>query len=219
MEISAVMEIIGIVAFSLVGVFVGIEYELDVFGIFVVALCSSLAGGVIRDLVLGITPPTSFLHAEYAITVLVTVAVALIAFKIFDKKITHKAIVAIKKIVNVFDALGLGIFTVTGCRAAVSCGYGDNFIVMVFVGTITAVGGGMIRDVLSGRKPIVLRKEIYALASIFGCVLYYFIQGRTDPRLATYLTAAIIAVVRVLASWRKINVKYGVKNSNLKSHD
>ena len=90
MQLSAALEIIGIVAFSLVGVFVGIEYELDVFGICVVALCSSLAGGVIRDLVLGIVPPTSFLHAEYVITVLATVIVSLIIFKIFDKKLTKK---------------------------------------------------------------------------------------------------------------------------------
>ena len=82
MELSQVLEIIGLVAFALVGVFVGIEYELDIFGIFFVALCSALAGGIIRDLVLGVIPPVNFLHWEYVVTVLVTVAVSLVVFKI-----------------------------------------------------------------------------------------------------------------------------------------
>ncbi len=219
MQLSAALEIIGIVAFSLVGVFVGIEYELDVFGICVVALCSSLAGGVIRDLVLGIVPPTSFLHAEYVITVLATVIVSLIIFKIFDKKLTKKSIRIIKSVVNVFDALGLGIFAVSGCQAAVNVGLGDNFILMIFVGTITGVGGGMLRDVLAGRKPIVLRKEIYALAAIIGSILFYFIYDKIDIRLATYLSAGCITLIRVLASWKKLNINYGVKNTDLKSHE
>lgn len=219
MELSAVLEIIGIVAFSLVGVFVGIEYELDIFGIFVVSLCSSLAGGVVRDLVLGIIPPTSFLHAEYMITVLVTVLIALVVFKIFDKKLTKKSIKIIKNVVNVFDAIGLGIFTVIGCQAAVGAGYGDNFVLMIFVGPITGVGGGMIRDVLSGRKPIVLRKEIYALASIIGAVVFYFVHDKIDPRLAMYLCTALVVAIRILASWKKLNVNYGVHNADLKSDD
>ncbi len=219
MDAIAVMEIIGIVAFSLVGVFVGIEYELDVFGISVVSLCSSLAGGIIRDLVLGVTPPTSFLHYEYALTVIITVVVALVVFKIFDKKFTKESVLIVKKIVNIFDAIGLGVFTVTGCWAAVEIGYCDNFLVLVFVGTITAVGGGMIRDVLAGRKPIVLRKEIYALAAIAGCILFYFIHDKLNANLVTYLTAGVIVAIRILASTIKLNVRYTLTNENLKKED
>ena len=216
MVISQALEIIGLVAFALVGVFVGIEYELDVFGIFFVALCSALAGGVIRDVILGVTPPANFLHWEYVVTVLVTVAVSLVVFKILDMKLSRKAIRYIKKIVDVMDAIGLGVFTVSGCQAAVAVGLGDNFILMVFVGVVTAVGGGIIRDLLSGRKPVVMRKEVYALASIAGCVLFFFIYDKVNAALATYLTAGVITLIRVIASWRRVNLSYAIKNNDLK---
>lgn len=216
MEVSTVLEIIGLVAFSLVGVFVGIEYELDIFGIFVVSLCSALGGGIIRDLVLGVTPPVSFLHSEYVITVLITVAVSLIIFKILDKRLSRTVIRRMKRAVDFFDAVGLGIFTVSGCQAAIALGYDDNLLIVIFVGTITAVGGGMIRDVLSGRKPIVLRREVYALIAILGSAVYFYIQGHVNYYLATYLTAGLITLIRVVASWRRINISYAIKNANLK---
>ena len=216
MVFSQALEIIGLVAFALVGVFVGIEYELDVFGIFFVALCSALAGGIIRDLVLGVTPPANFLHWEYVVTVLVTVAVSLVVFKILDKKLSRKAIKYIKKVVDTMDAVGLGVFTVSGCQAAIAVGHGKNFILMVFVGVITAVGGGIIRDLLSGRKPVVMRKEVYALASIAGCVLYYFIFDKMNFAAASYITAGFITIIRVIASWRRVNLSYAIKNDNLK---
>lgn len=216
MEITAVLEIIGVVAFTMVGVFVGIEYELDVFGIFTVALCSALGGGVIRDLVLGITPPMSFLYPKYIIAVAVTVAVALILFKILDKKLSRKAIRWMKKAVDLLDAVGLGVFVVSGCQAAVAVNMSDNFILVVFVGTITGVGGGLIRDVLAGRKPIVLRKEVYALAAVAGSILFYFIHDKMNPYAVTYLTAGTITLIRVIASWRRINISYAIKNADMK---
>lgn len=219
MEISAVLEIIGLVAFALVGVFVGIEYELDVFGILVVALCSALGGGIIRDLVLGVAPPVNFLHTEYVVTVVVTVAVSLIVFKILDRKLSRKAIKRMKRAVDFFDAVGLGIFAISGCQAAIELGHGSNFILILFVGTITAVGGGMIRDVLSGRKPIVLRREVYALAAVIGSTVYFFIHDKMDYYVAMYLTAGLITVIRVLASWRRINISYAIKNADMKIDD
>ena len=211
-----VLEIVGLVAFALSSVFVGIEYELDIFGIFFIALCTSLAGGVVRDVVLGVEPPFMFLHYEYVLTVVVTVAVSLIVFKILDKKLKKPAIRIIKRVVDVFDAIGLGVFTVSGCQTAVNMGLGDNFILMVFVGMITAVGGGIIRDLLAGRKPVVVRKEIYALASIGGTIVYYFIHDKMDVSAAMYLTAALVTIVRVIASLRRITLSYALRNDDMK---
>ena len=216
MDVSAVLEIIGVVAFSMVGVFVGIEYELDVFGIFVVSLCSALGGGIIRDLVLGVTPPVSFVRPVYTLTVLVTVVASLILFKIVDKRLSRKSVKILKKTVDFFDAVGLGVFAINGCQAAIELGYADNFIMIVFVGAVTGVGGGMIRDVLSGRKPIVLRKEVYALAAIVGSILYFFIHDKLNHYVAVYICAGLITVIRVLASWRRINISYAIKNADLK---
>lgn len=216
MSVLQVLEIVGLVAFALSSVFVGIEYELDIFGIFFIALCTSLGGGIIRDFVLGIEPPISFLHYEYVLTVIVTVAVSLVVFKILDKKLKRSTIRIIKRVVDVFDAIGLGVFSVSGCQAAVNVGQGENFILMVFVGMITAVGGGIIRDLLSGRKPVVVRKEIYALASIAGCVVFYFIHDKMDSNGAMYLTAALITIIRVIASLRRITLSYALRNDDMK---
>lgn len=216
MSVLQVLEIVGLVAFALSSVFVGIEYELDIFGIFFIALCTSLGGGIIRDFVLGIEPPISFLHYEYVLTVIVTVAVSLVVFKILDKKLKRSTIRIIKRVVDVFDAIGLGVFSVSGCQAAVNVGQGENFILMVFVGMITAVGGGIIRDLLSGRKPVVVRKEIYALASIAGCVVFYFIHDKMNASGAMYLTAALITIIRVIASLRRITLSYALRNDDMK---
>lgn len=219
MQVLQALEIVGLVAFALSSVFIGIEYELDLFGIFFIALCTSLGGGVIRDIVLGTEPPLMFLHYEYVLTVLVTVAVSLIVFKILDKKLNKKAIRIIKRVVDVFDAIGLGVFTVSGCQTAVNVGMGDNFILMIFVGMITAVGGGILRDLLSGRKPVVVRREIYALASIGGTILFFFIHDKMPEAAAMYLTAGLITAVRVVASFRRITLSYALRNDELKSQD
>ena len=219
MSVLQVLEIIGLVAFALSSVFVGIEYELDIFGIFFIALCTSLGGGIIRDVVLGVNPPVNFLHYEYVLTVFVTVAVSLIVFKILDKKLKKPAIRIIKRVVDIIDAVGLGVFTVSGCQAAVNAGFGDNILLMVFVGMTTAVGGGIMRDLLAGRKPVVVRKDIYALASILGAVVYFFIHDKMDTVGAMYLTAALITVIRVIASLRRITLSYALRNEDMKMEE
>ncbi len=219
MEITTVIELIGIAAFAIAGVFVGIEYELDVFGILVVAFCSALAGGVMRDLTVGRVPPTCFTHPEYIITVVIAVLVSLVVFKILDKKLTKNSVRTMRRIVDILDAIGLGVFTVSGCKIAIEHGYGDNFVLMVFVGTISAIGGGVIRDLLAGRKPIVMRKEVYALAAITGSVIYYFLQGRVNDNIALYASAGFITVFRIIASWSRINLAYTLKNENMKKDE
>ena len=216
MGVSAVLETIGLVAFALVGVFVAIEYELDIFGIFVASFCAALGGGIIRDIVLGVTPPTNFLNVWYIVTVLITVVVSLVVFKILDKRLSHTAIKRLKRTVDFFDAIGLGLFAINGCQAAISLGWGSNFILMVFVGTVTGVGGGVMRDLLCGRKPIIMRKEIYALAAVVGCTLFFFIHDKMNYAAATYISAALIAIIRILASLRRINISYKINNQDLK---
>ena len=216
MQVLQVLEIVGLVAFALSGVFIAIEYELDLFGIFFVALCTSLGGGIIRDLVLGAELPLTFLHYEYVLTVIVTVAVSLVVFKILDKKLKKPTIRIIKRVVDVFDAIGLGVFTVSGCQTAVNMGRGDNFILMIFVGMITAVGGGILRDLLSGRKPVVVRKDIYALASIVGAVFFYFVHDKINGNLAMYLTAGLTSAIRIVASFRRITLSYALRNDDMK---
>ncbi len=218
MEITTVIELIGIVAFAITGVFVGIEYELDIFGILVVAFCSALAGGIMRDLVVDRVPPMCFTHPEYIFTVIIAVLVALIIFKVLDKRLTKNSIKKMRRLVDILDAIGLGFFAVSGCKIAIEQGYGDNFGLMVFVGTISAIGGGVIRDLLAGRKPIVMRKEVYALAAITGSVIFYFLQSRVHQNIALYVSAGFITIFRIIASWSRINIAYNLKNADMKNN-
>lgn len=216
MEITTFLEVVGIVAFALVGVLVGIEYELDVFGIYAVSFCSALGGGMIRDLSIGRVPPIALTYYVYPVTVFLTVTVALVFIKIFDKKFNKQNIHILKKFINIFDAIGLGMFTVSSCQTAINYGYGDNVIMVIYAGLITSIGGGVLRDLLAARKPVVMRKDVYAVISIFGCILYYVIYPYVPAHVSTYLVAAIITIFRLIAYSRKINMGYSISNINLK---
>lgn len=216
MGITTFLEVAGIVAFTLVGVLVGIEYELDVFGIYAVSFCSALGGGMIRDICIGRIPPVALTYYVYPVTVLITVSVALVFFKLFEKRLNRHNIHTLKKYINIFDAVGLGVFTVSSCQVAIDYGYGDNVMVVIFAGLITSIGGGVLRDLLAARKPVVMRKELYAVISIFGAIFYYVINPYLDKTIATYLVAAVVTAFRLIAYWRKINVGYTITNIDLK---
>jgi uncharacterized membrane protein YeiH len=216
MEITMFLEVVGIVAFTLVGVLVGIEYELDVFGIYAVSFCSALGGGMIRDLSIGRVPPIALTYNVYPLTVLLTVTVALIFIKIFDKKFNRQNIHILKKFINIFDAVGLGMFTVSSCQIAIKYGFGDNIIMVIFAGLITSIGGGVLRDLLAARKPVVMRKDVYAVVSIFGCILYYVIYPYVPEHVSTYLVAALVTIFRLIAYTRKVNMGYRISNIDLK---
>jgi uncharacterized membrane protein YeiH len=215
MEITTFLEVVGIVAFSLVGVLVGIEYELDVFGIYAVSFCSALGGGMIRDLCIG-RIPVALTYQLYPISVFLTVSIALVFIKIFDKKFNRQNIHILKKFINIFDAVGLGMFTVASCQIAIDYGYGDNVVMVIFAGLIASIGGGVLRDLLAARKPVVMRKDVYAVISIFGCIFYYVINPYVSPQISIYLVAAMITIFRLIAYSRKINMDYSITNINLK---
>lgn len=216
MEITTFLEIVGIVAFTLVGVLVGIEYELDVFGIYAVSFCSALGGGIIRDICIGRNPPLALTYYVYPATVLLTVTIALVFFKLFEKKLNRQNIHMLKKYINILDAVGLGMFTVSSCQTAINYGYGDNIVMVIFAGLITSIGGGVLRDLLAARKPIVMRKDLYAMISIWGSIAYFLIYPYVTTVFSTYVIAAMITSFRLVAYWRKISLEYNISNIDLK---
>lgn len=218
MDISVFLEVVGIVAFTLVGVLVGIEYELDVFGIYAASFCSALAGGFIRDISIN-RIPVALTYYVYPITVFVTVSIALVLFKLFDKKMNKRNIHILKKLINIFDAIGLGVFTVASCKIVIDKGYGDNMLLVVYAGLITSIGGGVLRDLLASRKPVVMRKDLYAVISIFGSMVYYVVYPYVNPLISTYSVAALITAIRLIAYWRKINMDFILTNKDLKIDD
>lgn len=159
-----VLELIGAAAFAVSGAMVAIEKKADIFGVLFLAVTTALGGGVIRDVLIGRIPPVMFVSYWYLlISVVAALAVFIDAYLRSEKYKLH--LDKLDAVNNVFDAIGLAVFTVSGMNAAMPVS--DNVILVLFVGMCTGVGGGMLRDVMTNTMPKVLRK-----ARVRGRVAY-----------------------------------------------
>ncbi len=169
-DVMFVLELIGAAAFAVSGAMAAIEKKADIFGVLFLAVTTALGGGVIRDVLIGRIPPVMFVSYWYLlISVVAALAVFIDAYLRSEKYKLH--LDKLDAVNNVFDAIGLAVFTVSGMNAAMPVS--DNVILVLFVGMCTGVGGGMLRDVMTNTMPKVLRKRVYAVASLIGGGLYY----------------------------------------------
>lgn len=169
-DVMFVLELIGAAAFAVSGAMVAIEKKADIFGVLFLAVTTALGGGVIRDVLIGRIPPVMFVSYWYLlISVVAALAVFIDAYLRSEKYKLH--LDKLDAVNNLFDAIGLAVFTVSGMNAAMPVS--DNVILVLFVGMCTGVGGGMLRDVMTNTMPKVLRKRVYAVASLIGGGLYY----------------------------------------------
>ena len=169
-DVMFVLELIGAAAFAVSGAMVAIEKKADIFGVLFLAVTTALGGGVIRDVLIGRIPPVMFVsYWCLLISVVAALAVFIDAYLRSEKYKLH--LDKLDAVNNVFDAIGLAVFTVSGMNAAMPVS--DNVILVLFVGMCTGVGGGMLRDVMTNTMPKVLRKRVYAVASLIGGGLYY----------------------------------------------
>lgn len=189
-------DMIGTVAFAVSGALVGVSRKMDIFGMAVLALATAIGGGVIRDVLLGYFPPNSLRNVVYVIVVLV---VTFIVFVIYNSRY-HRNIMGPRSRASYLfaDALGLASFTVTGASAGYTL-YPELPIFIVLLGTITAVGGGILRDMLAQRVPSVLKEDVYALPSIIGGIVYYLLVISDWTGQAVYGAFTIVLVIRLLA--------------------
>lgn len=196
-----VLELIGTCAFAISGAVLAITKRFDIFGVLFSGVITSLGGGTIRDLLLGNTPPAMFRNYIYLIFAAATSVLTFIVAKILNSKFSQN-ITFIDKINNIFDAAGLGVFTVVGMNVAIKSGYADNAFFVIFLGMTTGCGGGILRDIIMGEIPFVLTKRIYAVASITGGVLYYILH--ISFNLGEFSSAVfgiiLIFALRILAS-------------------
>lgn len=205
--IILITELIGTVAFALSGGLTAIERRLDFFGIIVLSIITAMGGGVIRDLILGITPPAMFRNYIYVATALICAIVLLVFASLFSKWLNTSRMQKLMHGINLFDAVGLGIFTVIGINTAMDVGFGSNGFLVVFVGVITGIGGGMLRDVLVGRTPQVLRKDVYAIAAIIGGICYYeMLKYNVSAAVAMLIGAVIIITIRLFGLYYQWNL-------------
>ncbi len=192
----SITEILGTVAFSISGAMTAIRKKMDILGVVVLGVVTAVGGGVIRDLLLGITPPAAFQNPVYVAWASGT---ALLAFVLARHTWSEKDRYWFEMFLNLVDSLGLGLFAVIGVETAVECGYGENGFLSIFVGVLTGVGGGMLRDTMAGEVPKIFRKRIYALAAMAGAMVYYYTADRLIGG-AVWLAAALVVAIRILAA-------------------
>lgn len=197
-NIIFVMEIIGTIAFASSGALIAIKQDMDIFGINVLGIITAVGGGCIRDIIIGRTPPVMFVRPIYALVALFTCNLLFLIFSLRRELLTNRFMVTYEKLMLILDALGLGIFTVTGVSAGMSTAYSDNLFLVTFVGVITGVGGGVLRDILAIQKPYILVKHVYACASLAGALLCALLWPFGSLP-AMWIGAAIVLLIRILA--------------------
>ena len=179
-----VLELIGTAAFAVSGAIVGIKKQMDLFGVIVLGVCTAVGGGIVRDVILGVTPPATFHDPVYTLTA----AAVSVLMPVFDR------------LLLVMDAVGLGVFTVVGVQCAYRQAEHDTLFLTVFVGLITGVGG-VLRDVFSGERPYIFVRHFYACASIIGALICALCWDRLGANAAMLFGAAAIVVLRLLAAY------------------
>ena len=166
MQISIfILELIGTVAFAVSGAMVALKKNMDIFGVAILGLTTAVGGGALRDILLGNTPPVMFREPVYA---LLAIFVSIVVFIPQVRHLLTHNHALYDRMMLVMDSLGLGIFTVVGINTAYELSNDYTFFLLVFVGTITGVGGGVLRDVMAGGTPYIFVKHVYACASAVG---------------------------------------------------
>jgi uncharacterized membrane protein YeiH len=187
-----VLDLFGTMAFAVTGALRGIEHKYDIVGVIILGTTTGLLGGVMRDTILGIFPPYNF---SDTIHVALTTITSTIIFFLYHR------IKKYENMFNIFDALGLGVFTFTGASIAYSL-FSTNIVLIIISSLLTAFGGGILRDVLVREPPIVFTKEVYALASFIGVILFLILVN-----VKVQFEFIAIAVIFVTTCIRLISIK------------
>jgi uncharacterized membrane protein YeiH len=160
-----IIDILGTFAFAVSGVFSAMEKKLDPFGILIISFVTAIGGGTVRDVLVG-NFPVNWLQNGSTVWV---IFIAAIITMLFGSYLKH-----LNKPLFLFDALGLGLFTIIGLEVGLKHGFSPG--ICIALGTISACFGGVLRDVLLNKVPLIFQKEIYALACIIGGIVYYILS-------------------------------------------
>ncbi len=195
-EVYVAIELIGIIAFSISGAAVAFKKQMDLFGIIMLGSCTALGGGVLRDVMLGITPPTMFKNPIYAVVAAVSSLVVFVPFvrRLLDGSRAYEITML------VMDSLGLGVFTVIGIQTALSKNPDFGRFLLVSVAVLTGIGGGVLRDVMAGERPYVFVKHFYACASLIGAVVCVLLKDIIGLSAASVIGGSAVVALRLLAA-------------------
>ncbi|MBZ5486260.1 trimeric intracellular cation channel family protein [Halomonas aquamarina] len=184
------LDMAGVIVFALSGVILACRSRMDPFGMLVLAAVTGIGGGTLRDLVLGIRPVFWVSDPSYLWVILATVGVSLVGFHYIHR--------LSRGFLPIADACGLALFTVIGTHKALLLG--TSGVVAVLMGMMTGVAGGMIRDMLAQRVPMVLREEIYATAAMAGGIAYVVLQALGCPLYVSIAVALLVTLGLRLAA-------------------
>ena len=205
------MEWIGTIAFAVSGALIAVSNSLDLFGVIFLGCITAVGGGILRDILLEQCPPAIFSNTPVLLVAAITsVAVFIIAY--LNRQHFNTLKDKIERINNLFDAVGLAAFSVIGTEIACTAGFSNKILFSVIMGMITGVGGGMFRYVFVASSPYILKKHIYALASLFGSILYYIIREYAENTVLGTIAAMLsVVLIRMLATkyrWKlpKLNI-------------
>ena len=213
MEFSSflyISNLIGVIAFAASGVFKGIKHDNDIFGVTLLAIVTAVGGGITRDIMLNIIP-NAIINPSDIYLAIITALVIYLPYLFFKKKIkdlmTKKEFVETSKtLVLICDAIGLAIFIYIGADKALSLNL--NAIAVVIMATVTAVGGGVIRDILANETPFILKEDIYAFLCLAGGYLYncFIVNLKFKEIETTLFIFSFVLLIRLIVIFKKLNL-------------
>ncbi|MEO6151236.1 MAG: trimeric intracellular cation channel family protein [Mucilaginibacter sp.] len=190
--LSAIIEILGTIAFTISGVYSALLKKLDMLGVIIIGFVTAIGGGTLRDILIGHTPVSWMRNINTPLIILITAVITII----FKKKVKN-----FKVTLFLFDAMGLGLFTVIGLQKGVAAGL--HPAVCVALGTITGSFGGVSRDILLNHIPVLFHKEIYATACIVGGIVYFLAMPLCGRAVAEIIAVVLVSGIRIIAFEKK----------------
>ncbi len=197
-----VIDILGTLAFAVAGAFSAMERKLDPFGTLIISFATAIGGGTIRDMLVG-NFPVNWLQNDFTIGIIFLSAIATMLFGAYLRQLTTALFL--------FDALGLGLFTIIGIEIGLHKGFSAG--ICIALGTISACFGGVLRDVLLNKVPLIFQKEIYALACILGGIVFYFLsKTQMNADVSRISCILLIFAIRVIAVRFKLSLpRFSIK--------
>ncbi len=194
MTVLYFFDLFGTFAFALSGALLGVKKDMDIYGMFVLAISVGVGGGTMRDIMLGRIPPFILTDINYVIVIAVATIFVFFLNSILAESLPMRTL-------NIADAVGLGVFTSIGANIALN--YNVEWYGIIFFGVMTATAGGMIRDILAGEVPFVLKKEVYASASIIGGIIFILLNYfNISLNINILITSLFVTFIRILAIYK-----------------
>ncbi len=189
MEIFYILDILGTFVFAISGALVAMQKKFDPFGIFIIGFVTAVGGGTLRDILIGHQPVGWMQNMTYVYTIILAVILAIL----LRNKIKY-----LSKSLFLFDTIGLGIFTIIGTKVGINMHL--NPIISIALGTMSGAFGGVIRDILCNEIPVIFRKEIYAIACVFGGITFILLSYTQLPQNIIYFfTITMVIAIRIIA--------------------